>query len=114
MVRFLLEIVAITALGIWGWKQGTDWDRFLWAVLLPIIFMAIWGVFAVPYDPSRSGKAPVPVPGWLRLLIEIGLFTMAVLVLYDSGNFETAVVFGIICLLHYIVSYDRILWLLKQ
>lgn len=114
MLRFLLEIAAISAVGIWGWKQGTDWDRFLWAVLLPIIFMTVWGVFAVPKDPSRSGNAPVPVAGWLRLLIELGIFSSAAWALYDLGFVQTSVLFSWICLIHYLVSYDRIKWLLKQ
>ena len=114
MIRFLLELAAIAAVGIWGWKQGADWDRFLWAILLPIILMTVWGVFAVPNDPSRSGNAPVPIAGWLQLLIELGIFSCATLALYDLGFHRTALVFGGICLLHYVVSYDRILWLLKQ
>ncbi len=114
MIRFLLEIAAIVAVAIWGWKQGTDWSRFLWAFLLPILLMTIWGVFAVPKDPSRSGNAPIPVAGWLRLLIELGIFCCAAWALYNMGFLYSALVFSIICLLHYIVSYDRILWLMKQ
>ncbi len=114
MIRFLLEVVAIAAVGIWGWNQGADWSRFLWAVLLPILLMTVWGVFAVPNDPSRSGNAPVPISGWLRITLEVVIFSCAAWALYDLGFNRTVLVFGIICLLHYIVSYDRVLWLLKQ
>ena len=114
MLRFLLEIAAIAAVGIWGWKQGADWVRFLWAFLLPILLMAVWGIFAVPEDPSRSGNAPIAVPGWLRLLIELAIFTFATLVLYDIGFLLSSIVFAGICLLHYIASYDRVIWLLKR
>ena len=114
MIRFLLEVAAIAAVGIWGWKQGADWSRFLWAVLLPILFMTVWGVFAVPNDPSRSGNAPVPISGWLRILLEVVIFSCTAWALYDLGFNRIVLVFGIICLLHYIVSYDRVLWLLKQ
>lgn len=114
MLRFLLEIAAITAVGIWGWKLGQDWDRFLWVCLLPILLMSIWGVFAVPDDPSRSGNAPVAVRGWLRLLIELAIFTFATWVLYDIGFLFTSMLFAGICLLHYIASYDRVIWLLKK
>ncbi|WP_280456932.1 DUF2568 domain-containing protein, partial [Nocardia carnea] len=37
--------------------------RWLLVVLLPVVAAAAWGVFAVPDDPSRSGAAPVAVPG---------------------------------------------------
>ena len=114
MIRFLLEIAAFSAVGIWGWKQAADWSRCLWAVLLPILLMTVWGVFAVPNDPSRSGNATIPISGWLRLILELGIFGCAAWALYDLGFHLTVLIFGIICLLHYIVSYDRILWLLKQ
>ena len=114
MLRFLLEIAAITAVGIWGWKLGQDWSRFLWAFTFPVLLMVTWGVFAVPQDPSRSGKAPIAVSGWLRLLIELGIFSIATWVLHDLGFMWTSMVFGIICLLHYIASYDRVQWLIRK
>ncbi|MCX2718590.1 YrdB family protein [Lentiprolixibacter aurantiacus] len=114
MLRFLLEIAAIAAVGIWGWKLGVSWDRFLWALLLPVFLMTVWGVFAVPEDPSRSGNAPVPVAGWLRMLLELGVFTSATWVLYDLGFLLSSMIFAGICLLHYITSYDRVIWLLKR
>ncbi len=114
MIRFLLEVAAITVVAIWGWKLGEDWVRFLWAALFPILFMAVWGIFAVPDDPSRSGNAPVPIAGWLRILVELGIFTFAAWALFDLGYFKIALIFTLICIIHYLVSYDRILWLLKQ
>ncbi len=114
MVRFLLEVAAIAAVGIWGWKLGEDWVRFLWAALFPILLMAVWGIFAVPDDPSRSGNAPVPIAGWLRIILELGIFSSAAWALYDLGFHLTTLLFAVICLLHYIASYDRILWLFKQ
>lgn len=114
MLRFLLEIAAITAVGIWGWKLGQEWSRFFWACMLPVLLMVVWGVFAVPEDPSRSGKAPIAVSGWLRLLIELGIFAFATWALYDLGFQITSMIFGGICLLHYIASYDRIQWLLSN
>ncbi|MFQ6227417.1 DUF2568 domain-containing protein [Nocardia sp. NPDC002869] len=42
-------------------------------VLLPVIAATAWGVIAVPDDPSRSGAAPVAVPGAIRLLVEFAV-----------------------------------------
>ena len=113
-VRFLLEMSGFVSLGIWGWKQSDGWLRFVLAIGIPIIFATIWGSFAVPDDPSRSGKAPIVTPGIIRLLIEIGIFACATWSLYDVGFNKVSLVFGIIVVLHYMISYDRIKWLISQ
>ncbi len=113
-IRFLLEISALVATGIWGWNQSDGWIRFVLSFGIPITLAAVWGIFAVPSDPSRSGKAPVPVPGIVRLAIELGFFSLAIWTLYDSGYTRISWIFGIMAAIHYVISYDRIMWLLKQ
>ena len=113
-VRFLLEISALIAIGIWGWNLNDGLIHFLSAFGLPIIFAAIWGIFAVPNDPSRSGKAPITVPGIIRLMIELGIFAFASWTLYDIGYTTLTWVLAGTVILHYIISYDRIFWLIKQ
>lgn len=65
-------------------------------------------------DPSRSGKAPVPVSGVVRLVLEIVFFAFAAWALFALGAEQAAWVFGGLSLFHYAISYDRILWLIKQ
>lgn len=113
-VRFLLEISALLAIGFWGWKQSDGVLRFVLAFGLPVIAAILWGAFAVPDDPSRSGRAPVPVPGVLRLLLELGIFTFATWALYDSGATRLSWILGIVVLIHYALSYDRLWWLIRQ
>jgi len=113
-VRFLLELTALTATGIWGWKQSDGWIRFILAFGIPVIVAAIWGTFAVPNDPSRSGKAPVAVPGIIRLVIELAIFTLAIWTLQDVGVIILSWILCIIVVVHYIMSYDRIMWLIKN
>lgn len=110
-LRFLLEIVGLLALGYWGWTQHDGLARWLWTLGLPLIAAALWGVFRVPDDP---GPAPVAVPGLLRLLLELLYFGGATLALYAAGRPTWAAVFGGIVLLHYLASYDRVVWLLRQ
>lgn len=111
-VRFLLELAALAALAYWGWTQHTGALRFLLAFGLPILVSVIWATFAVPGDRSRSGKAPVPVPGAVRLLIEALLFISAVWCLQDAGAVTLAWIMSIVLVVHYAISYDRIAWLL--
>ena len=113
-VRFLLEMSALIAMGIWGWNQGDSWFRYLLAFGIPLMAASIWGIFAVPDDPSRSGSAPVAIHGLLRLLIEIAFFTFAVWVIYDLGYSSLWWILALIVAIHYFISYDRILWLIRQ
>lgn len=113
-IRFLLEILALVSVGIWGWKQSDGWLRYVLAIGIPIILAIIWGTFAVPNDPSRSGSAPIVTPGVIRLIIEFFIFTFATWSLYDMGLNKTSLAFGVIVVLHCIISYDRIIWLLSQ
>lgn len=113
-VRFLLEISSLIAIGIWGWRQSDSWLRFVLAIAFPIIAAMVWGTFAIPNDPSRSGKAPVPVSGIVRLAIEFIIFGFATWVIYDMGYARLSWGVGIVITIHYIVSYDRIKWLMQQ
>ena len=113
-LRFLLEIAAFVAMAYWGWTQHDGVWRIVYTVGAPLLAAVLWGTFAVPDDPSRSGKAPVPVPGIIRLLLELVIFGFAAWALYDAGQSAIALIFGLLVLLHYLVSYDRITWLVKQ
>jgi len=114
LFRFLLELMALFIMGLWGWKQSQGMTAFLLALILPILLAVIWGVFAVPDDPSRSGKAPIVTPGIIRLVIELGIFIISSWALYDMGYTMMSIVFSLLVGLHYIISYDRIKWLLSQ
>jgi membrane protein YdbS with pleckstrin-like domain len=113
-IRFLLEMSALVAMGMWGWKYSDGWLRYVLAIGIPLVFAIIWGTFAVPNDPSRSAAAPIVTAGIIRLAIELGFFTLATWSLYDMGFDKLSLVFGVIVILHHIISYDRIIWLVSQ
>ena len=113
-IRFLLEISALVAIGIWGWNQSDGWIRFVLSFGIPIVLAAVWGIFAVADDPSRSGKAPIPVPGMVRLAIELAFFALAAWTLCDLGYTRISWFFSIAVAIHYAVSFDRIKWLLTN
>jgi len=114
MLRFLLELMALGSVGLWGWKQSDSWLRFILAIGIPIGLAVVWGVFAVPNDPSRSGSAPINTAGFVRLIIEFGIFGFALWTLKDMGWFNLSLVMSIVVIVHYIISYDRVLWLLNK
>jgi hypothetical protein len=110
-LRFVLEMVALAALAYWGWTEHGGIGRFVFGIGLPVAAAAVWGTFRVADDPRDP---PVTVPGWVRLLLEVVYFAAAVILLAAAGQSRVAVIFGVIVVLHYVVSYDRIWWLLTE
>lgn len=113
-IRFLLELVGLVALGWAGWLIGKGVYGYVLAVGFPLIAACLWGVFAVPDDPSRSDSAVVAIPGILRLLLELGFFAAATWSLLAVGAVKIGWIYAAVVLLHYIASYDRVIWLMKQ
>ena len=111
-IRFILELIAIFVFGVWGYALGGESTKIPLAILFPLLFAALWGVFAVRGDPSRSGKTVVQTAGPIRLFLELTLFSAAAWMLYDLTFTRMALIFSAVVILHYIFSYDRIRWLL--
>ena len=110
-LRFFLELAALYFIGYWGWTQHEGPLRYLLTFGLPLLAAFIWGVFRVPGD---GGAPRVRVSGLVRFLIEIAFFGFATWGLFKAGARTAGWIFGGLTLFHYIISYDRIGWLLKQ
>jgi hypothetical protein len=110
-VRFLLEIAMLIILALYGWHLSGTWTHYVWVIAFPSSAAALWGIFRIQNDPK---PAPVEVPGIIRLLLELGLFTLATCALYNLGYPQLSWIMGIIVTLHYIVSYDRTLVMIKN
>jgi len=113
-LRFILELAALASIGYWGWSASSDWVKYLLVIALPILAAIVWGTFAVPDDPSRSGRAPVPVPGVVRLLLELLTFGLAGWALFTSKTLTLGWAFSVFVILHYSLSFDRIKWLFSR
>lgn len=112
--RGVLEIAAVVALAYWGLQTGPGIWGGVMAIVVPGAAMALWGIFAVPGDRSRSGRAPVAVPGWVRLLLELALFGSAAFALYSTGAEMLALLLAGAVVVHYLTYWRRNLWLLRQ
>lgn len=110
-LRFLLEIAGLVAIGYWGFHRGEGALRWALMLIPPLVLAAIWGMFRVPGD---GGDPVVAVPGVLRLALELGVFTLAVLALNAAGQRAPALVLLVIVIGHYIVDWERVGWLLRQ
>lgn len=113
-LRASLELAALGAMGTWGYDQGTGFNRYLLMAGVPVLAAATWGVFAVEGDPSRSGHTIVPTPGALRLGLELAFFGFSVWALHDLGHTRGAWGMGASSAVHYVLSYERLAWLLSR
>jgi hypothetical protein len=56
----------------------------------------------------------VPVPGAVRLALELAIFGFATWALYSNSHMLLSLIYGAVVVIHYLISYDRVLWLVQQ
>lgn len=113
-LRFGLELAALVGLAMGAWAVSAGFFQWVVVVLVPLTAAAIWGVFNVVGDPSRSGEAPVEVPGFARLGIESLILGCGAGGFYLSERPTIAIGFGALVVVHYLLSVRRIQWLLER
>jgi hypothetical protein len=80
VLRFLLEICALVALGYGGWHAPAPvWVRILLAAALPLAAAIVWGRWVAP-------KASHPIDDPLRLIPEWVVFGGASVALVLTGH----------------------------
>ncbi|WP_119027016.1 YrdB family protein [Bacillus velezensis] len=114
LLRFALEIAALISIGVFAWTHFNGFFKYVLTLVLPIVVMIIWSVFAVPNDPSRNGQTVIAVNGITRLILELMIFAIAIVTLYFSDLKPVSISFLCLIILHYIFSAERIKWLLNQ
>jgi len=73
IVRFLLEIAALFAVGYWGFNTGPTWlTKIILGLGAPLVIGLIWSRLGAP-------GAATPLSGWPRLLLEVAIFGLAAL-----------------------------------
>ena len=113
-LRFLLELAAVAGFAVAGWRLAPAPWHWVAAIALPMAAITLWGTFAVPGDPSRSGGAPVPVPGLIRLVLELIILFGGALAFALSGYREAGIALAVLTALHYAISVQRIIWLIGR
>ncbi len=113
-LRFLLEaglFACIAVAAIANYDGATAWTASTVGIA---VAAGTWGVFAVPNDPSRSGKTVVVTPGAVRLVIELALFAIVVAWLLVGESYVAAALLGSGAIVHYAAWPARIRWLLAH
>ena len=99
LLRFLLELCALGALGYWGFKTGNATiTKIALGVGAPLVAAFVWGVFVSP-------RAPVELPGLVVLLLQVLVFGSAAAALVATGHRTLAVVFGVIVVINAVLMY---------
>jgi len=84
-LAFGLELAMFAAIGRWGYLQGkTTFFKYLFAAVLVIAAITLWGIFAAPKSEYRLTFLP-------RLVFELAMFLTAALLLYKSGQITLGV-----------------------
>jgi hypothetical protein len=113
-LRLGLEIGALTGLGLAAWAQTEGAARWVAASAAPLAAATLWGTFNVLDDPSRSGEAPVEVPGLGRLAIELTVLGGGWVAYGIAGHPAIGGAFAALTVLHYAVARQRVRWLLSR
>jgi Protein of unknown function (DUF2568) len=88
-LKFLLELAALAAVGLWGASIADGLAAVLLAVGLPLVVAVLWGRFAAPRARHR-------LPLHLRAPFELGVVALAALALWGAGAATWAAVFAVI------------------
>jgi hypothetical protein len=92
-LKFLLELAAFLALGLWGASTAHGAGAALLAVGLPAVAVCLWGTVAAP-------KARHRLPLRLRAPFELGVFAGAAIALWGAGLTVPAAIFAAIAALN--------------
>ena len=114
VLRFLLELAALSGIAAAAWQLAAGPVRWVVVVVAPVATAAVWGVFNVRDDPSRSGAAPVAVDGVVRLAVELAVLGGGAVAVGFATRPELGLVFAVAILGHYVASRDRVRWLIQQ
>ena len=112
-LRFALEMGALIGLGVAAWQSTSGTVQWIAAIAVPLVAAALWGIFNVLDDPSRSGKAPIEVAGWVRLVLEMTILGCGTVANGVVGGPIAGIVFASLVVVHYTASWSRIQWLLS-
>jgi len=113
-IRFALEVGALVAIGRWAGGLFDGGYAYLAGWGAPALVALLWVTFAVRGDPSRSGRAPVPVPGAARLALEVAVFVAGAGALAATRAWPWLGAFLVALVVHHAGTVPRLRWLVRQ
>jgi hypothetical protein len=95
-LKFLLELAALVAVGVWAASIADGALAVVLAIGLPAAVAVLWGTFAAP-------KARRRLPLRLRAPFELGVFALAALALWQAGSAAWGAAFASIAVVNAIL-----------
>lgn len=89
VIRFIMELLLLTSLGVWGYHVGGGTFAKIITCGLPLAAAIIWGLFISP-------KAKFSLPIAIIVFIEFLLVGTAAYGLIWSGYLLTAIIFAVV------------------
>ena len=112
-LRFGLEMLALVGLVLGGRELIDGRAGQAVGIIVAVAAAAAWGTFNVPGDPSRSGRAPVPVSGVVRLCVEFDVLAFGA-----AGWMLATPLVGVVFIgataFHYGATRQRVRWLINR
>jgi hypothetical protein len=100
LLRFLLELCALGALGYWGFNTGSATiTKVVLGIGAPLVAAVVWGTFLSPR------RAPVELPWGAVLGLQALVFASATVGLVVTGHRSLALVFVVIVVINAILMY---------
>ena len=97
LIRFLLELAMLAAVGYWGFRTGSGWGmKAFLGIGLPILIAVIWGLFVAP-------KAAYLLHGAAHLALGLGLLGSGAVALFASGRADLAWIYAIILVVNQVL-----------
>lgn len=101
LVRFLLELSMLAAVGYWGFKTHSGWTlKILFGIGLPILIAVIWGIFMAPRSEHR-------LRGVSFTIMDFILLGSGAIALYASGQATLAWIYAAMLIIQEVL---RLVW----
>ncbi len=98
-LRFLLEVCALGALGYWGFHLDRGpLMKIAMGIGAPLLAAVLWGTFVAP-------KATMALAWPFHLLLQVGIFGVAVAALAAAGRPQLAGWLGVVMMINGILMY---------
>jgi len=98
VVRFLLELAALAAVGYWGFSSHSGVTQWVLGLGAPVAVAAVWGLFVSP-------KAKFDLPRPAAFAIELLVWAFAASALFAAGQRVLAIVFATIAVISGTLNY---------
>jgi len=97
LVRFLLELCMLAAVGYWGFKtQSSLTMKIILGIGLPLLLIVLWSLFVAP-------RAVYPVQGVSHVVLSLILLGSGAVALFASGKTSLGWIYLIVLILNQIL-----------